>query len=110
MLPTGEVANQQRVRITNQLDERQNFTIEVLDPKGANLVVSESPIAVEPDEVVTVNAVATVPRSVFVDGQAPVRYLVRSDKGFSKEVEFLLLGPYRSGDEHPEKEREEDHK
>ncbi len=94
LLPTGEVANQQRVRITNQLDERQNFTIEVLDPKGATLVVSESPIAVEPDEVVTVNAVATVPRSVFVDGQAPVRYLVRSDKGFSREVEFLLLGPY----------------
>ena len=42
----------------------------------------------------TVNAVATVPRSVFVDGQAPVRYLVRSDRGFRKEVEFLLLGPY----------------
>jgi cytochrome c oxidase accessory protein FixG len=96
MLPTGEVANQQRVRITNQLDERQNFTIEVLDPQGATLVVSESPIAVEPDEVVTVNAVATVPRSVFVDGQAPVRYLVRSDKGFRKEIEFLLLGPYGS--------------
>ena len=42
----------------------------------------------------TVNAVATVPQSVFVDGQAPVRYLVRSDKGFRKEVDFLLLGPY----------------
>jgi cytochrome c oxidase accessory protein FixG len=97
MLPTGEVANQQRVRITNQRHERQSFTIEVLSPKGATLVVSESPVTVEPDRLVTVNAVATVPRSVFVDGQAPVRYLVRSDKGFSQEVEFLLLGPYGQG-------------
>ena len=94
LLPTGEVANQQRVRITNQLPETQRFTIEVLSPQGARLVVSESPITVEPDRLVTVNAVATVPRSVFVDGQAPVRYLVRSDRGFRKEVDFLLLGPY----------------
>jgi hypothetical protein len=45
---------------------------------------------------VTINAVATVPRSLFVDGQATVRYLVRSDKGFRKEIDFLLLGPYGS--------------
>jgi cytochrome c oxidase accessory protein FixG len=94
LLPTGEVANQQRVRITNQLPETQRFTIELLSPQGARLVVSESPITVEPNKLVTVNAVATVPRSVFVDGQAPVRYLVRSDRGFRQEVEFLLLGPY----------------
>jgi cytochrome c oxidase accessory protein FixG len=94
LLPTGEVANQQRVRITNQLDEAQQFTIEVVSPEGAALVVSESPVTVAPEKVVTVNAVTTVPRSLFADGQAPIRYLVRSDKGFSKEVEFLLLGPY----------------
>ena len=49
LLPTGEVANQQRMRITNQLPETQRFTIEVLSPAGAKLVVSESPVAVEPD-------------------------------------------------------------
>ena len=31
---------------------------------------------------------------VFVDGQAPLRYVIKSDQGFNKEVEFLLLGPY----------------
>jgi polyferredoxin len=94
MLPTGEVANQQRIRITNQRPELQQFTIEVLSPPGAGLVLSETPVAVAPDRVVTVNAVATVPRSIFVDGQALIRYLVRSDKGFTAEVEFILLGPY----------------
>jgi cytochrome c oxidase accessory protein FixG len=110
LLPTGDVANQQRVRITNQLPETQHFTVEVLSPKDASLVVSESPITVEPDEVVTVNAVATVPRSVFVDGQAVIRYLVRSDRGFSREVDFLLLGPYGPGAEHVGAAKQEDHK
>ncbi len=96
LLPTGEVANQQRVRVTNQRSETQRFTIAVLSPRGATLVVSESPIVVAPEQVVTVNVVTTVPQDVFVDGQAPVRYIVRSDSGFRKEVEFLLLGPYTS--------------
>jgi cytochrome c oxidase accessory protein FixG len=94
LLPGGMVANQQRVRFTNQRAETQSFTIEVLSPKGASLVVGDSPVVVEPAALETVNAVTTVPQSVFVDGQIPVRYLVRSDKGFRKEVEFLLLGPF----------------
>ncbi len=94
LLPTGEVANQQRIRFTNQRADAQSFTVEVLSPKGAALVLAESPVAVEPAKLETVNAVTTVPTGVFVDGQAPVRYLVTSDKGFRKEVEFLLLGPF----------------
>ena len=94
LLPTGDVANQQRFRITNQMGETQRFTVEVVSPRGASLVVSDSPVVVEPSKLVTVNAVTTVPRDVFVDGQVPVRYLVRSDRGFTKEVAFLLLGPY----------------
>jgi cytochrome c oxidase accessory protein FixG len=94
LLPTGEVANQQRLKFTNQYPGPQTFTVEVLSPKDARLVLSESPVTVDQDDMKPVNAVATVPQSVFVDGQIPVRYLVTSDKGFHKEVEFLLLGPY----------------
>jgi cytochrome c oxidase accessory protein FixG len=94
LLPNGAVANQQRVKITNQLHEAQEFTIEILVPAEASLVLSESPVVVAPGKLVTLNAVTTVPQSVFSDGQASVRYLVKSDKGFRKEVDFLLLGPY----------------
>jgi cytochrome c oxidase accessory protein FixG len=96
LLPTGAVANQQRLRITNQVAEVQQFTIEILTPASARLVVSESPIVVGPEQVVNVNVVTTVPRAIFDDGQAKVRYLVRSDRGFQEEVTFLLLGPYSS--------------
>ena len=96
LLPTGDVANQQRVRITNQLAETQSFTIEVVSPAGATLVVSESPIVVRPESTVATNAVTTVPRGIFVDGQATVVYRVRSDRGFEKDVSFVLLGPFGS--------------
>jgi hypothetical protein len=42
--------------------------------------------------------VTTVPAEVFRDGQAEVQYLVVSDRGFRKEIAFLLLGPYREGE------------
>jgi cytochrome c oxidase accessory protein FixG len=98
LLPTGEVANQQRFRFTNQLAAAQGFTVEVVSPPQAKLVLSESPVTVQPAEVVTTNAVTTVPADAFHDGQARVRYRVGSDRGFSREVEFLLLGPYREGE------------
>jgi cytochrome c oxidase accessory protein FixG len=98
LLPQGEVANQQRIRITNQLPDAQSFTVSVLAPLEAKLVLSESPVRVPPAELAAVNAVTTVPARVFTDGQAKVRYLVVSDRGFRKEIDFLLLGPYREGE------------
>jgi len=98
LLPRSEVANQQRIRITNQLPDTQSFTVSVLAPPEAKLLLSESPVTVPPAELIAVNAVTTVPAGVFRDGQAAARYLVVSDRGFRKEIEFLLLGPYREGE------------
>ncbi|MBS1817630.1 MAG: cytochrome c oxidase accessory protein CcoG [Acidobacteria bacterium] len=94
MLNSGDVANQQRFRFTNQSQEPHRFTIEVIEPRDVSLVLSESPVVVAAEKVVTINAVATVPRRLFVNGQAHVRYLVTSDHGFRREMEFLLLGPF----------------
>ena len=93
LLPTGQVANQQRIRLTNQRDETQRFQVTVVSPRDATLVLSESPIVVGPDDVVTVNAVTTVPRGVFVDGQASIHYQVTSSGGFKRDVEFLCSDP-----------------
>lgn len=100
ILQTGEIANQQRIRFTNQLEQPQRFQVALADPRGAALVLSESPVVVAAEEVVTVNAVTTVARSRFTDGQATVRYVVTSDRGFRTEIDFLLLGPFN-----PAKER-----
>jgi hypothetical protein len=98
ILPTGEVANQQRIRFTSQLDQSQRFEVVLEGVAGGSFVLSESPIVVDADRVVTVNAVTTVPAGIFDDGQATVRYVVTSDRGFRKEIEFLLLGPSDQGE------------
>ena len=98
ILPSGDIANQQRIRFTSQLDETQRFDVVVDGANGATLVLSESPIIVAAERVVTVNAVTTIPAAMFDDGQATVRYVVTSDRGFRKEIEFLLLGPSDQGD------------
>ena len=98
LLPGGEVANQLRIRITNQTAGPQSFTIAVLSPPEAKLVLSDAPLGVEPARLGTTSAVITTPAGVFSNGQAKVRYLVTSDRGFRKEVEFLLLGPFREGE------------
>ena len=97
VLVTGEVANQQRLRVTSQLDVPQRFWVEVLSPGGARFVLAGGPVDVAPEKVVTVNVVTTVPAEVFRDGQATARYLVTSDRGFRKEIDFLLLGPWGKG-------------
>lgn len=97
LLPDGEVANQQRLRLTNHLPDPQRFTVELLAPAGGKLVVSESPVVVPPSEVVTVNVVTTLAAEAFVDGQAAATYDVKSDGGFERQVRFPLLGPYRQG-------------
>jgi cytochrome c oxidase accessory protein FixG len=94
ILNSGDVANQQRIRFTNQLEEPQRFSVDVIEQHGVSLVLSESPVIVGAGRVVTVNAVTTVPPGIFRDGQARVRYAITSDRGFHEEREFLLLGPF----------------
>lgn len=97
ILNSGDVANQQRFRFTNQMQDPQRFSIVVVEPTDVSLVLSESPVRVDAEQVVTVNAVATVPRRLFANGQAHVHYLVTSDRGFRQEIDFLLLGPFGAG-------------
>lgn len=93
-LPTGEVANQLRARVTNNRAEAQSFTIELLEPAGGALVTSVSPLRVEPDAIGHVDLVVTLPRSAFERGRATARFRVTSDRGFDVEKEKGLLGPY----------------
>ena len=95
VLPMQQIANQQRVRITNQRHETQSFTIEILEPPDARLLVPISPIVVEPARLRTVNIVTEVPRAAFANGKVRGVYMVRSDAGFETRYEFPLLGPYR---------------
>jgi len=94
-LPTGEIANMLRVRFTNNLPLRQSFTVVLAEPKGAELVVSQSPFVVDADAVATVNVVVKLSETMFKRGRADGVFVIESDAGVRIEEAFILLGPYR---------------
>jgi len=94
VLHTGQVANQLRIRITNQLPENQGFTVSLAEPAGADLVVSINPIVVPADRVETANIAVKLDRSAFERGRVNGKFIIVSTKGGKFEQEFLLLGPY----------------
>ena len=94
-LPDGRIANQQRLRVTNQRHDVQSFTVEIVEPEGATVLVPVSPVVVDPAQLRTVNIVTEAPHTSFVDGKVTAVYMIRSDAGFETRYEFPLLGPYR---------------
>lgn len=95
VLHTGQVANQLRIRIVNQLHEEQRFTVRLAEPASAELVVSINPITVPPDGAATANIAIKLDRDIFEHGQVDGHFVVRSDRGTRYEEHFVLLGPYR---------------
>ena len=95
VLHTGQVANQLRLRITNQRHVAQRFTVTLAAPPGAELVVSVNPLLVPPDQVKTASVVVKLDRSAFERGRVTGKFVVQSDEGQRYVEEFVLLGPYR---------------
>lgn len=95
VLHTGQVANQLRIRITNQLSQEQEFTVSLVEPADAELVVSINPIVVAADRVETTNLAVKLDRQSFQRGKVNGKFLIRSNRGGKFEEEFLLLGPFR---------------
>ena len=95
MLPTGQVANLLRVRLTNHRPTEQAFTVRLVEPPGAELVVSRSPFVVAPDGVATLDVVVKLPRAAFSRGQARGHFVIESDAQVEIREEFVLLGPYQ---------------
>ncbi len=95
VLPTGEVANQLLVHLTNRTDEPQSFELELLEPKDARLSVSISPFVLDAQAHDSLNLVVTMKRDAFANGRKQAVFRVTSDRGLDLTKEFLLLGPYR---------------
>jgi cytochrome c oxidase accessory protein FixG len=93
----GLVVNRIRVRITNRLESAQQFDIEVVEPKGADLVAKQMPVEVASHKVVPVDGLVRVPRSAFISPQVAAVVRVTPVGGQSEEAKFVLLGPVGGG-------------
>jgi len=121
-LPSGDIANQVRLRVVNRGEKSAEFDIRVADVdalRGVKLAIENLPLTLRPLESVTVGCVLEAPRSLFSNrGALDAGIVVSGGDRFSKSLSYHMLGPVnhagaRSDDEdspgHEEIEEEEEH-
>ncbi|MEM7754956.1 MAG: 4Fe-4S dicluster domain-containing protein [Planctomycetota bacterium] len=95
-LPTGEISNQLRVRLTNRTSEPRSYTITpAID--GFRLMIEGDATNIEPGETrsVTLLIIAQPEAMVGKAGVARVPIEIADDDGFTTTQESKFLGPMR---------------
>ncbi len=103
VLPDGRIANRLAFRVQNQTGEPAQFTVDVLEPAGADSrLVGQSPTPLAPGELGRVEVWVLVDPSDFSNGQAEGLFRVSVDPAeesaapiHAESVGFPLLGPGR---------------
>ena len=93
-LPSGEISNQLRIKIHNQSDEVRSYSLRLVTPAGAELVVPENPLLITPRELRESNLFVVLPAARFAElGEVACTLEISDGVDFTKTVSVTLLGP-----------------
>jgi cytochrome c oxidase accessory protein FixG len=93
ILPSGEISNQIRIKITNRSREERSYLIELAGNGELQLIAPENPLVVSPGETEMTAAFVTAPRAAFTDGETSVVLKIGDGVDFSEAVDYRLVGP-----------------
>lgn len=97
-VPSGDITNRIRIRITNRDDQPQTYHASVFSEAGDGPPMSiksgELPATLAAGEALLVDGFVVTPTSIFEEGRATVTVRIVSDEGFAQDVPFQLLGPW----------------
>jgi cytochrome c oxidase accessory protein FixG len=96
-LPSGEIANQLRVKIVNRSEDDQSYRIELVDLPQATVIAPENPLPVEAGASVTTTVFVHAPPDAFEGGRIEVDVRVRDGDEYDEVLPYRLLGPYGEG-------------
>jgi cytochrome c oxidase accessory protein FixG len=105
-LPSGEVANQLMVKITNRTDSMRTYTLSLEGIPGARLQATDNPVAIGKGQMHSNPFVVAVPPETFAGGKKPIQIVIKDDAGFEQKLPYVLLGPRPH---HNESHKEEEH-
>ncbi len=96
VLPSGDIVNPARIKISNRENAERTYTVEIAEG-AAQLLLDAEPLHVAADgSVVRAFFIKEAP-SAFKNGQSSVRLRVRDGHRFDKEIGYRLLGPRGGG-------------
>ena len=100
----GSVVNQVRIKVANRTGAEQRYTIAYLDEPGARLIAPENPLRLAAGASVTTSVFVIQAPTRFDAGERRVRFRISDDGKYSREFNWRLPGPNRSGTSESEKE------
>jgi hypothetical protein len=93
VLPSGDVSNAIRVKITNRTDEEHAYVIALADAPDVALLAVDRPVRVPAGGSVTSVVLVNARPETIPEGQRDVRFRVTDDAGFAVDVPYRVLGP-----------------
>lgn len=92
-LPSGEIANQLKVRIVNRSPEERAYTLEMISPAGGRIMMDRNPIVVSKGELLEEGFVVAMPPGSFPGGRVEATFQVTDGKDVKITRTYKLLGP-----------------
>lgn len=93
VLPSGDVQNPFKLRITNRTDVPRRYTVELRGAEGLHAATTWPAVFVAPADSLTEPLPIVAPRSAFDGGRLNVTLVVRDDAGGERVLAQRLLGP-----------------
>jgi cytochrome c oxidase accessory protein FixG len=93
VLPSGEVSNQIRIKITNRSSQERSYLIELVDGDNLELIAPENPLIVAANETEMTAAFITAPTPAFTGGEAAITLRIGDGVDFTRDLEYRILGP-----------------
>jgi cytochrome c oxidase accessory protein FixG len=93
VLPSGEVSNQLRIKITNRSGADRSYSFEVADPAGLAMIAPENPLRVATGDDQMTAAFINAPPSAFAAGELTIVFRVCDGVDFDRSFDYRLLGP-----------------
>jgi cytochrome c oxidase accessory protein FixG len=94
VLPSGDIGNQLRMRITNRADTPRTFTI-TPDAEGVSLPTGDNTVTVDPGETKSLNVMVVAEPGAIVDagGTLITPFTITDGVDFEKTLQWKVLGP-----------------
>jgi len=91
-LPSGEITNQLRTRITNRDAAPTDFTISIIEPEGVKLSGGPTTFTVEPGKEGSQKFVVIAQPEAFTSGQIHITIRITDNLEFTKDTVFEMKG------------------
>jgi cytochrome c oxidase accessory protein FixG len=114
--PDGRIANQVRVKIANRTGHDHAYRIDVTGAAEATVVAPQNPLLVPAGSTATTSVFIVLPSTSFHDGERRVAFSVSDGAGFTRRIDYRLVGPEhedrhdRDGRDDRDQRRPDDHR